>query len=75
MSFLHVGEEKSIEEERGKNPMIDLGDRYLILRDRPATLKWSPLASHQVSVLPKEYFHVGPKGLNDPVGPVTKERA
>lgn len=55
--------------------MIDLGDRYLILRDRPATLKLSPLASHQVSVFPKEYFFVGQKGLNEPVSPVTKERA
>lgn len=28
-----------------------------------------------VSVLPKEYVSVGAKELNDPVGPVTKERA
>lgn len=28
-----------------------------------------------VSVLPKEYVSVGPKEHNDPVGPVTKERA
>lgn len=41
--------------------MIDLGDGYLSLIDRPASLKWSPLASVSFA---KE-FNVGQKALNE----------